>query len=192
MTTINETYSPTGVNLTLDNSGTTVYGSAFDDKVVGGSAADFINGGAGNDTLYGGGGNDALSGGAGNDTLWGGTGIDRLAGGAGNDTFIVKVGDLDSSLSLATTQKLIVDFQGASTWVAGNNDLLLLAGFGAGSTLTQVAVSSHYTPPAASPNAVLYYYDLHDAATGSDYTIGIVSLNGSVLSASAGDIKWVA
>lgn len=192
MATINATYSTTPLNVTLDDSGNTVYGSAYGDFVVGGAGADFLNGGAGDDKLYGGAGNDSLSGGAGSDTLWGGTGIDRMAGGAGNDTFLIKASDLDSSLSLATTQKLIVDFQGASTWVADNNDLLLLAGFGAGSTLTVTGTSSHYTPPASSPNAVLYYYDLHDAATGNDYTVGIVSLNGSALSAASGDIKWVA
>ncbi|WCT77145.1 calcium-binding protein [Novosphingobium humi] len=191
MATINATYSTTPLNVTLGDSGNTVYGSAYGDTVVGGAGADFLNGGAGDDKLYGGAGDDSLSGGAGNDTLWGGSGIDRMAGGAGNDTFLIKAGDLDSSLSAATTQKTIVDFQGASTWVSGANDLLLLAGFGTGSTLTVMGTSDHYTPPASSPNAVLYYYDLHDAATGHDYTIGIVSLNGNALSTAAGDIKWV-
>jgi Ca2+-binding RTX toxin-like protein len=190
MATYNYNYSASGVTQTLDDSGNTVYGSPYGDTFVGGNGVDLLNGGAGDDKLYGGAGNDSLSGGAGNDTLWGGTGNDRMAGGAGNDTFLIKATDLDSSLSGAVTQKLIVDFQGASTWVAGNNDLLLLTGFGAGSTLTITGTSSHYVAPAASPAAVLYYYDLHDAATGHDYTIGIVSLNGQALSSSSGDIKW--
>lgn len=192
MATINATYSTTPLDVKLDDSGNTVYGSAYGDTVVGGAGVDLLNGGAGDDKLYGGAGNDSLSGGAGNDTLWGGSGIDRMAGGAGNDTFLIKIGDLDSTLSTSVTQKTIVDFQGAATWVSGANDLLLLAGFSAGSTLTVAATSAHYTPPLSSPNAVLYYYDLHDAASGHDYTIGIVSLNGSALSSAAGDIKWVA
>jgi len=190
MTTINATYSPTPLNVTLDNGGNTVYGSSYGDTIVGGTGIDLLNGGAGDDKLYSGGGNDSLSGGAGNDTLWGGAGIDRMAGGTGNDTFLIKSADLDASLSGSVTQKLIVDFQGAATWVAGNNDLLLLTGFGAGSTLTVTGTSAHYVAPSSSPDAVLYYYDLHDAATGNDYTIGIVSLNGHTLSAASGDIKW--
>lgn len=190
MATYNYTYSTSAVTQTLDNSGNTVYGSAYGDTFIGGTGNDYLLGGAGDDKLYGGAGNDRLDGGAGNDTLWGGSGIDRMSGGAGNDTFLIKAADLDASLSGATTQKLITDFQGAATWVSGNNDLLLLTGFGAGSTLTVTGTSAHYTAPTTSPDAVLYYYNLHDAATGHDYTIGIVSLNGQALSSASGDIKW--
>lgn len=163
MATYNYTYSTSAVTQTLDNSGNTVYGSAYGDTFIGGTGNDYLLGGAGDDKLY---------------------------GGAGNDTFLIKAADLDASLSGATTQKLITDFQGAATWVSGNNDLLLLTGFGAGSTLTVTGTSTHYTAPTASPDAVLYYYNLHDAATGHDYTIGIVSLNGQALSSASGDIKW--
>ncbi|WDF72963.1 calcium-binding protein [Novosphingobium sp. KACC 22771] len=190
MATLDATHSTTPLNLQLDNGGNTVYGSAFNDKVIGGSGADYLNGGAGNDKLYGGAGNDVISGGDGNDVLWGGAGLDRMNGGAGNDTFVIKVGDLDSTLSPYVSQKTIGDFQGAAGWAAGANDLLLLTGFGAGSTLSLISTSQYYIPPASSPNAVLYYYDLHDSATNHDYTIAIVSLNGKALSATAGDIKW--
>jgi Ca2+-binding RTX toxin-like protein len=52
-----------------------VWGSTFDDTLVGGAAADRLLGGLGNDSLAGGSGNDTLNA-AGNDTLEGGDGID--------------------------------------------------------------------------------------------------------------------
>ncbi len=63
------------VNLTGNEYGQSLYGSA---------GANSINGGAGNDYLVGLGGNDFLQGGAGND---------NMAGGTGNDTYYVDAGD---------------------------------------------------------------------------------------------------
>lgn len=189
MAYIDATHSTTALDLKLADGGNTVYGSTYDDKIVGGTGADYINGGAGNDKIYSGAGNDVISGGAGNDVLWSGSGLDRMNGGAGNDTFMIKVTDLDHTLSSSVSQKTIGDFQGAQVWASGNNDLLLFHGFGAGSTLTVIGTSENYVAPASSPDAVLYYYDLHDAATGYDYTIAIVSLNGKTLAAGS-DIKW--
>jgi len=54
-----------------------VYGSNYDDQLVGTD---------GNNTLYGYEGNDVLIGGAGNDYLYGGAGADRIDGGEGTDT----------------------------------------------------------------------------------------------------------
>ncbi len=72
-----------------------VYGTAYDDVLVGDArnnqlggsdGNDTISGGAGDDLLYGGAGNDSVAGGDGDDTLDGGDGNDTLDGGAGFDT----------------------------------------------------------------------------------------------------------
>ncbi len=79
-----------------------VDGSAFDDSMVGSTAAnvlrggggnDFLSGEAGNDTLDGGSGRDRLYGGNGNDILDGGSGGDKLWGGTGDDTYVIDSAD---------------------------------------------------------------------------------------------------
>jgi serralysin len=95
-----------------------LYGSRYDDVLLGDNGANMLFGQAGNDGLYGRGGNDVLIGGA---------GTDRLHGGAGSDTFSFQaVGD-----SLPGARDTIVDFAtgldhidlrpiDANTRVAGN------------------------------------------------------------------------
>jgi Ca2+-binding RTX toxin-like protein len=65
-----------------------VFGSNFNDTLIGSSAANQLHGGEGNDVIKGGGGNDFLDGGNGNDilvsTIWDACTLD---GGAGDDTF---------------------------------------------------------------------------------------------------------
>jgi Ca2+-binding RTX toxin-like protein len=56
-----------GLHITGDDSGDTLYGTAYADTITGGSGSDYI---------YGNGGNDIIIGGAGNDHLYGGTGDD--------------------------------------------------------------------------------------------------------------------
>ena len=65
-----------------------VYGSAFNDVIIGDNAINRLTGGAGNDNLDGAGGNDYLLGDAGNDVLTGGAGADVFVfnAGFGNDT----------------------------------------------------------------------------------------------------------
>ena len=79
-----------------------IEGSAHDDVMTGGAAAERFQGGAGNDrlemgdgndTARGGTGNDSLHGGGGNDLLYGNDGKDTLRGGAGNDQLIGGAGD---------------------------------------------------------------------------------------------------
>ncbi len=88
-----------------------VFGSAFDDTLLGydpestlpgdlwtnvlyGAAGnDSIDGRGGSDSLYGGTGNDTVIGGAGNDLVDGGDGNDSLSGDAGNDTLAGGLGD---------------------------------------------------------------------------------------------------
>jgi Ca2+-binding RTX toxin-like protein len=63
-----------------------IYGSAYDDVLVGDGGDNQISGSDGNDQLSGGAGSDVLYGGAGNDVLQGGDGDDTLQGDEGNDT----------------------------------------------------------------------------------------------------------
>ena len=64
----------------------TVYGSSFDDKLIGGVGNDLLWSGDGNDTIRGGAGTDRLYGGGGNDSVLGDEGDDWLYGESGNDT----------------------------------------------------------------------------------------------------------
>jgi serralysin len=63
-----------------------LYGSAYNDILIGNSGANTLSGNGGNDILKGGGGADVLSGGSGDDLLLGGAGGDALYGGSGSDT----------------------------------------------------------------------------------------------------------
>jgi Ca2+-binding RTX toxin-like protein len=63
-----------------------VYGSSFDDTLIGDANANVLLGFDGHDGLRGGAGDDSLKGGAGNDYLDGGQGADKLVGGEGVDT----------------------------------------------------------------------------------------------------------
>lgn len=56
------------MNLTADNSGDSLYGTAHNDVITGGTSADYLYGNGGDDTLIGGSGSDHLYGGTGNDT----------------------------------------------------------------------------------------------------------------------------
>ena len=89
------TSSAVGVNVHLTNGtasdGDTLtaiedlYGSAFNDILIGASDANVFFGGSGNDQLFGLLGNDSLYGQAGDDAVFGGEGIDIVSGGDGND-----------------------------------------------------------------------------------------------------------
>ncbi len=78
------------------------------------TAGDSLDGGSGNDKLQGGFGNDTLTGGIGDDRLAGSWGSDQLSGGAGADLFAFS-GEFDSSV-LAPDQ--ILDFDGAEDLIS--------------------------------------------------------------------------
>ena len=67
----------------------TIYGSPFNDTLIGGVGFDRLAGNGGNDLLVGGNDNDALAGGAGADTLQGELGNDRLDGGGGSGDVLI-------------------------------------------------------------------------------------------------------
>ena len=68
-----------GLNITGDNSGDYLYGTAYGDTIIGGTGNDTIYGNGGDDTIIGGGGTNNLNGGTGNDTY-------LFASGFGNNT----------------------------------------------------------------------------------------------------------
>lgn len=94
-----------------------IYGSAYNDTLVGDNFANTLWGASGNDYLYGNGGSDALNGGAGSDylvggdgsdALVGGAGLDRLFGGSGADRFVFTL--ISDSTVAATGRDVIYDF----------------------------------------------------------------------------------
>ncbi|MEP3888988.1 MAG: NF038122 family metalloprotease [Hellea sp.] len=103
-----------------------VFGSDFNDNILGDSASnrlegrggdDFIEGRGGNDRLLGGDGNDVITGDDGIDTIFGQAGNDTLSGGAGNDFFFGSSGgdsidggaDFDTVSYLASSAGVIVN-----------------------------------------------------------------------------------
>jgi Tol biopolymer transport system component len=103
------------------------------DTVLGSRHADLFQGGVGDDNL---------SGKKGDDTLQGGAGLDAVTGGRCSDTFVFAPGDLITARPSSNDHKgqvdTITDFQGAGTSGAGEQDVIRLEGFGAGTTLIYV------------------------------------------------------
>ena len=70
-----------------------IFGSKFNDLIIGDANRNTLNGFSGNDEIYGEGGSDRLLGQAGDDFISGGPEHDVLEGGAGNDTLNGGPGD---------------------------------------------------------------------------------------------------
>jgi Ca2+-binding RTX toxin-like protein len=68
-------------------------GNELGQKIVGSAGVNRLVGAGGNDQLNGGAEADILRGGSGNDRLWGGLGQDQQRGGSGNDVFVFKAAD---------------------------------------------------------------------------------------------------
>lgn len=82
-----------------------VIGSAYNDTISGGAAADWIDGGAGNDSLLGLAGHDTLTAGSGDDILDGGAAGDSFFGGSGSDTVTYIASDRGLVIDLMTPSK---------------------------------------------------------------------------------------
>jgi Ca2+-binding RTX toxin-like protein len=130
-----------------------VFGSNFNDSLIGSTAANQLHGQDGNDVIKGGGGNDYLDGGSGNDILGAGLGQSILDGGSGNDT--------------------LKGTGGANTLIGGIGiDTADYSGMGIGVavSLTSGRASHGYLPP--WPN------DIPDWAV-ADHLSGIENITGS-------------
>ena len=119
---------------------------------TGNALANVLTGGEGSDFLYGKSGADVLSGGAGSDTLDGGAGADKLTGGSGNDIFVLARGEADGDF--------ITDFMGNGS---APGDMIKLAGWGAGTTITKVTGGSMWS-----------------ITDGVDHHVETVTINGAV------------
>ena len=138
---VNYTVATTAVTLDLDTGGTGgeaagdsftsiewVFGSVFNDDIMGDGGNnrlegrdgdDILDGASGNDRLLGGDGNDTIFGGDGVDTIFGQDGDDTLFGGAGNDFFFGGSGadshdggsGIDTVSYLASTSGVVIDLQ---------------------------------------------------------------------------------
>jgi Ca2+-binding RTX toxin-like protein len=89
-----------------------LYGSNYDDILVGDGGSNSLDGWFGNDLLKGGGGTDRLQGGAGHDILKGGGGADRLDGNIGTDTAAYNESDEGVFVSLMSGTGTGGDAQG--------------------------------------------------------------------------------
>lgn len=94
-----------------------IFGSFFNDTLMGFDGNDTINAGRRADNVYGGAGNDILNGEIGADTIEGGMGSDTLTGGLGGDTFVYN--------ALNEAGDTFTDF---SSFAKDNNDVLLFKG----------------------------------------------------------------
>jgi Ca2+-binding RTX toxin-like protein len=146
-------------------------GSAFEDSIIGGVAANVLSGNSGNDSLHGADGNDTLIGGSGIDQLFGDAGHDALRwdsadsfdGGAGFDT-------LDANLSSADTIDMrapafvalerVLAGGGIDTVtislgkvLSGTADHQFVADLGSGADTLKIDVDGGWT--ATTPNATL-------------------------------------
>ncbi|KKD38992.1 S8 family serine peptidase [Limnoraphis robusta] len=106
-----------------------LFGSDFNETLLGGEGEDLLSGNGGNDQLSGDSGNDTLIGGLGddfivgqegNDLLEGGVGIDFLLGGLGEDTLVLMD---ETAANLRVFADLIVDFDPVSDWIKLPDDL---------------------------------------------------------------------
>lgn len=113
-----------GLSLTANNSGQSIYGTAFGDTITGGTGADNLYGNGGNDILIGGAGNDAIDGGAGTDT------ISYAASGSGitvNLSTGTASGDGTDTLS---NLENVIGSANADTITGDSNDNVLTGGAG--------------------------------------------------------------
>ena len=78
-----------------------VFGSGYDDDIVGDAGRNIIHGGAGADEIFGGANQDLISGGAGADDVFGGAGADILIDLEGGDSIF---GDAASANDTHATQ----------------------------------------------------------------------------------------
>lgn len=153
-----------------------------------GPGPDLVLGSRFADTLLGGAGSDALFGNDGPDTLEGGQGLDLAAGGGGGDTFVFRPGDLVTSRASTNGSgglvDTVLDFQGAGTSGSGDQDVIRLEGFGAGTTLAFAGLAGGVRS--------LQHYEVRDPTTpGADGFILVSMAKGGTRQLTGADVAVV-
>jgi Ca2+-binding RTX toxin-like protein len=127
-----------------------LYGSAFNDTLLGTNGVNFISAGAGNDVIDGRGGDDTLIGGAGDDTIFGGLGNDAILGDDGNDTIDGGAGDdyivggttgRDTLIGGDGNDTIITSFDGAAIQGGAGDDRISVNG---GSNVIDGGIGNDY------------------------------------------------
>ncbi|WP_295627339.1 calcium-binding protein [uncultured Nitrosomonas sp.] len=140
------------------------------DTLVGGAGDDYLLGDAGSDSLIGGDGFDLLFGGFGNDALNGGSSDDYLSGESGNDTLVGGSGD--DYLSGADGNDTLVGDDGSDRLIGGAGSDILTGGDGKGFDWADYsAASSSVTVNLATGSA--------SGGDGNDTLSGIEGVTGS-------------
>lgn len=136
----------------------------------------------------------------GNATIAGTSGADKIVipaadgvvsvyGGGGNDTFLFKASSFSNDDAASGIDVRLYDFHGAGGWAAGEQDFLAFSGFGAGSSISlNTSLGNNGIADDGGAAGTLYYYTLHDTATGNDYTLLIKSINDKALA--SGDFNF--
>jgi Ca2+-binding RTX toxin-like protein len=104
------------------------FGGGGNDFIDGMGADDQVSGGTGNDTVLGGSGNDTVSGDQGADVLFGGTGNDTAFGGSGNDT--ISGEDGNDSVDAGTGDDTVFGGSGTDSLLGGDGSDSLDGGIG--------------------------------------------------------------
>ena len=139
--------SSAGVNADLSSGGTlgdangdtyvsieNLYGSQFDDQLIGDGADNLLVGLGGADLLSGGAGNDRLIGGAGADILSGGAGNDTLVGQGGADVYMLSDGNVGTDRLVGWEDGIdIIEYNGSAAMSFGD---LIITQVGANTIIT--------------------------------------------------------
>ena len=145
----------------------TLLGDAVGNRLTGGDGADTLDGRGGNDRLLGGDGNDIIMGGDGVDTIFGQDGDDQLFGGNGNDFFYGGLGidshdggaGFDSVSYLASSSGVFIDvLNGGDTGDADGDSYVSIERY-FGSQFDDVVLGS-------TANETIYGYGGADALYG--------------------------
>ncbi|MEO3962643.1 TcdA/TcdB pore-forming domain-containing protein, partial [Chromobacterium piscinae] len=156
-----------------------VYGSDFDDSLIGNHGDNELSGGMGNDTLNGGAGSDTLFGGDGADTMEGGAGDDTLFGDGGADTYVFDFTDgghdrIDAGVAGASKQdtlKLIGIGVAELEWLREEQDLVIRR---KGSRDHSVRVERHFGGEGALIDRIVFADDDNKVYDGNDIRVELL------------------
>ena len=157
-----------------------LFGSVFNDTLIGDSGNNNLYGSDGDDTIFSSGGADFINGGAGNDSIYGAAGGQTVVGGSGNDDFVIY--DLGTTIVENADEGLDTAWVGVSSYVvAANVEIIRLTATGisvSGSAGSEQIVANTFYGSSLSGNDgndVLYgsgYNDTFSGGAGDDIIYG--------------------